>query len=432
MSGAGVPVRGAGIPVNGAGIPVRGAVLARIPSEQYSDYRYEAIFRAYKWDPQVEDHNTVAEHVVLLDKQMAGRLEHWAEQLSAETMAMEQAMAGRTDLVKKLGFPSKIKKAIPKIDNYSREKHIRLMRFDFHPTTEGWSVSEVNSDVPGGLAEASVLPRIAQQYFPRHEPRGHVAHSLLEAFQKRTQPGARIAFVHATSYADDRQVMQFLGDYFKQNGYRSLYAAPDHLVWKEDRAMSLIQGKEGPVGGIVRFYPLEWLPNLSRGTDWSGYYRTQTPSCNHPIAIFAQSKRLPLIWDELGIKLPAWKSLLPETRAPEIRIPGSGDPGDDWIYKPALGRVGEGISIREALTPKEYRQIQRDVRRHPKDWVMQKRFQSKPVAGEDGESFHLCVGVFTVDGKAAGFYGRISSYPRIDARAKDIPLLVEKEDRTNE
>ncbi len=88
MSGAGVPVRGAGIPVNGAGIPVRGAVLARIPSEQYSDYRYEAIFRAYKWDPQVEDHNTVAEHVVLLDKQTAGRLEHWAEQLSAETMAI--------------------------------------------------------------------------------------------------------------------------------------------------------------------------------------------------------------------------------------------------------------------------------------------------------------------------------------------------------
>ena len=83
--------------MNGAGIPVRGAVLARIPSEQYSDYRYEAIFRAYKWDPQVEDHNTVAEHVVLLDKQTAGRLEHWAEQLSAETMAMEQAMAGRTD-----------------------------------------------------------------------------------------------------------------------------------------------------------------------------------------------------------------------------------------------------------------------------------------------------------------------------------------------
>lgn len=171
------------------------------------------------------------------------------------------------------------------MNSYSPEEHIRLMRFDFHPTTEGWSVSEVNSDVPGGLAEASVLPRLAQKYFPFHEPHGHVARSLLEAFQKRTRPGARIAFVHATSYADDRQVMQFLGDYFEQNGYRSLYAAPDHLIWREHQAVSLIQGEEGPVGGIVRFYPLEWLPNLSRRTDWGGYYDTHTPSCNHPMAV---------------------------------------------------------------------------------------------------------------------------------------------------
>ena len=94
--------------------------------------------------------------------------------------------------------------------------------------------------------------------------------------------------------------------------------------------------------------------------------------------------------------------------------------------------MGEGISTREALTPKEYRQIQRNVRWHPKDWIVQKRFESKPVSGDEGERFHLCVGVFTVDGKAAGFYGRISPFPRIAARAKDIPLLVEKEDKPNE
>ena len=97
-------------------------------------------------------------------------------------------------------------------------------------------------------------------------------------------------------------------------------------------------GEEGSVGGIVRFYPLEWLPNLSGRTDWGGYYDTQTPSCNHPIAVFAQSKRLPLIWDELGLELPAWRALLPETRAPE-----AGKFGDGWIYKPALGRVGRNL-----------------------------------------------------------------------------------------
>jgi len=103
-----------------------------------------------------------------------------------------------------------------------------------------------------------------------------------------------------------------------------------------------------------------------------------------------------------------------------------------WIYKPALGRVGEGISIQEAITTKELSQIQRAVRRSPRDWIAQKRFESKPVLGADGESYHLCVGVFTVDGKAAGFYGRISPYPRIDEKAKDIPLLVEKEGFSNE
>ena len=34
------------------------------------------------------------------------------------------------------------------------------MRYDFHPTIEGnWAVSEVNSDVPGGFAESSLMPK---------------------------------------------------------------------------------------------------------------------------------------------------------------------------------------------------------------------------------------------------------------------------------
>lgn len=395
--------------------------LGRIPKESYSDYRYEAIFHAYKWDPQVEDHNTVAEHVVLIDAPTARQLEGWAEQLAAETVRIEQAMIGFRDLARKLGFPGAINKTLERLKGYEPTQHIRLMRFDFHPTTTGWAISEVNSDVPGGLAEASVLPKIAQRYFPHHEPGENTARHLLEAFRKRTKPGARIAFVHATSYADDRQVMQFLGDYFENEGYRTLYAAPDHVAWKQHHASSLIEGEEGPIDGIIRFFPLEWLANLPQQVEWRGYYDAQTPSCNHPIAIFAQSKRLPLIWDELGVDLSAWKALLPETSAPARYL------GKSWIYKPALGRVGEGISIREAITAKEFSQIQKAVRLNPKGWIAQKRFESKPVSGVKNESFHLCVGVFTVDGKAAGFYGRISPYPRIDAKAKDIPLLVEKE-----
>ena len=135
-----------------------GAVLARIPGERYSDYRYEAIFRAYKWDPQVEDHNTVAEHVVLLDRQTARQLEQWAEQLSAETMEIEQAMMERSDLVKKLGLPSKVKKAIPRMGSYSPKDMLGSCALTFIPPQMAGQYQRSTAMFLGGLAEASVLP----------------------------------------------------------------------------------------------------------------------------------------------------------------------------------------------------------------------------------------------------------------------------------
>jgi glutathionylspermidine synthase len=400
--------------------------LGRIPPEQYSEYRYAAIFDAYKWDPQVGDQNTVAEHAVLMDAATARQLESWAERLADETVRAERAMLVRPELAKRLGLPRAVRRALGRMDGGEPEGHVRLMRFDFHPTADGWSVSEVNSDVPGGLAECSVLPELAARFFSGYGPRGSVARSLLEAFRARAAPDARIAFVHATAYSDDRQVMQFLGDYFEASGFRTLYAAPDHLAWDAKRAVSLVQGEEGAVDGIFRFFPLEWLANLPRSANWAGYYDTVTLLCNHPAAIFAQSKRLPLVWDELGVDLSAWKALLPATESPARKS------GDGWIFKPALGRVGEGVSVREAVTDKELKQIRRAVRRNPGGWVAQKRFESRAVLGSDGTAYHLCIGVFTVDGKAAGFYGRAGLYPRIDARAKDIPVLVEKEGNSDE
>jgi uncharacterized circularly permuted ATP-grasp superfamily protein len=151
------------------------------------------------------------------------------------------------------------------------------------------------------------------------------------------------------------------------------------------------------------------------------------------MAMFAQSKRLPLIWDALSVSIPAWKQLLPETCDP-----GSVPPHEDgWIYKPALGRVGEGILIKEAISPKEQAQIIKAVQKEPKNWVAQRRFNSLPIpvaGGKDPGSpeYHVCIGVFTVDSKNAGFYGRISPYPRIDANAIDIPVLIEKDSTSND
>lgn len=395
-----------------------------IPEDQYTDYRYNVIFNAYKWDPQVEDHNTVAKQVLLIDKSTANQLEVLAEQLSEETMQMEEAMIKNLPLAKELGLPKDIRKSLSRLAGYNRESNVRLMRFDFHPTTTGWAVSEVNSDVPGGIAEASVLPVIASKYFEGYEPRKNIADILLNEFKKLIGNNGTVAFIHATSYADDRQVMEFIGDYFKKNGFNSIMASPDHIVWKNKKAISIIQGQEGEVDGIIRFFPLEWLANLPKSCDWKGFYDCTTPSCNHPVAILTQPKRLPLVWDKLNVDVTTWKKLLPQTINPK-----SVDPDDEsWIFKPSLGRVGEGISIKEAVSEKELRSIKKSVKRHPNNWIAQQKFISQPIVTNDYQTYHVCIGVFTVNGKSAGFYGRISPFSRIDGRAKDIPILVSKGD----
>ena len=407
--------------------------LVSIPVEKYSDYRYDVIFNAYKWDPQVEDHNTIAGYAVLMSWETAGQLEKWAERLSMETALIEEELIRKIPLAEELGLPPQIYKALHRLSSYDRDQNVRLLRFDFHFTETGWVVSEVNSDVPGGLAEASVMPQIAGaclRDFKKFVPGRNAVGDLLEAFRAKVKEGGRVAFVHATSYSDDRQVMQFLSDYFRNDsGLDTVLAAPDHIRWNNKKAFCILEGQEGEIDGIVRFFPLEWFAGLPKSSDWQGYYDCVTPSCNHPAAVLAQSKRLPLIWDKLGIEIPTWKQLLPDTKDPKaftLHEP-------NWIYKPALGRVGEGISIEGAASEKEIAQIEKAARKYPKNWVAQRMFRSLPLVADDGEPYHLCVGAFTVNGKAAGFYGRLSlgSYPRIDHRAQDVPILIVKEGPDN-
>lgn len=396
--------------------------LARIPEKQYADYRYEVIFKAYKWDPQVEDSNTVSEYVLLLGRETAAQLAEMAEKLSAETVLMEQVLLERPHLVRELGLPKSVQKALRSIKPPG-ESHVRLMRFDFHPTTDGWAISEVNSDVPGGLAEASVLPLIAGRFFPEHETKYNIADSLLSAFSTKMKAGGRIAFVHATAYSDDRQVMQSISDHFSRSGYETMFAAPDLLGWTAGHtAISLLEGHEGELDALMRFYPLEWLDTLPRSVNWKAFYTTRTPSCNHPAAILTQSKRLPLIWDRLGVDIPMWKKLLPCTKDPKQIDIRDGK----WIMKPALGRVGEDITVKGTMPEKKRKKIMRAAKWHPKDWVAQELFESCALPAEGSDAFHACIGVFTVDGKCAGFYARINPYPRIDSKAKDIPVLIAK------
>ena len=84
------------------------------------------------------------------------------------------------------------------------------------------------------------------------------------------------------------------------------------------------------------------------------------------------------------------------------------------------------ISIKEASKGDEYKRIMKDVAKHPKQYLAQKKFESFPLKGEGGEEYHVCLGSYIIEGEHAGYYARISEYPRIDSYAADIPVLIEK------
>ncbi len=399
--------------------------LVSIPKNKYNDYRINLMFDCYKWDPQFSDNNTIAKHVLVLTKKEHEEVKRLTENLDKETINSEEFLNQNLKLAKPLALPKKIYNELKSMTNYDSKKHVRLMRYDFHPTVDGeWAISEVNSDVPGGFAEASLMPKEAIKLFKNKKYKSiDFSDILTKAISKKVKKGGTIMMVHCTCYSDDRQVMQFLGDKLTEMGYKVLYGAADHLRFKNNKAYSILSNNEVEVDGIFRFTPLEWLKDI-KPKNWSGYFDTMTTSCNHPIAIFAQTKRFPLIWDKLeenGIKLDYWKKLLPETI--EVKQVKN---REGFIYKPACGRVGEKISIKEACSDEEYKMILKDVKKHPKSYLAQKKFISKPLE-IDNEEYHVCLGSYTVDGKHAGYYARISKTSRIDSNAADIPVLIEGE-----
>lgn len=399
--------------------------LIPIPKEKYDEYRLTLMFDCYKWDPQYLDHNTVAPYALVITREEHKELVQLIEKLNQETKEAEEYLNQHQELTKPLALPRRINREIHKLTNYDPQKHVRLKRFDFHPTVEGkWAVSEVNSDVPGGYAEGSFMPKLALETIGAQDKYWcmNFGENLVNAICKKVKAGGRIMLVHCTSYSDDRQVMQFLGDRLKERGFQVIYGAADHVKFENGKAYSILDGNEGELDMVYRYTPLEWMIEMRRKY-YKDYYGSEVPTCNHPVAMYAQTKRFPLVWDvleERGISMATWRELLPETL--EVKD-AKGKEG--YIYKPACGRVGDGISIKEACAGDEYKQIMKDVKRHPKKYLAQKRFNPKPLEGENGELYNVCLGCYTVDEKHAGYYARISKSLRIDSAAADTPVLIE-------
>ena len=392
-----------------------------LPQASFDAVRRRAIFDCNKWDPQFGDACVIASAPLVIRQDSWLEVTQLAASLAREALEAEAELLDRPDLHARLGLPRAVRRALRRTGVHGPTRGAaRIIRFDFHFTRDGWRISEANTDVPGGLNEASGLPGLFGPHYPWAAASGDPARAYVEALSS-LGAGATVAMIHATAYSDDQQMMQFLAKRLATAGLVPLLASPAHLRWLDGRAHLDTSWWRGPLDAIVRFFPGDWLPFLPRECGWRCLFAGgTTPLSNPPTALLVQSKRFPIVWPALRTALPTWRGLLPETRDPR-QIPWR--ELESWILKPALGRAGEGVGTRGLVDAKSWRRIERAARWFPGSWAAQRRFQPVPV--EIGErAMYPCLGVYTIGDRVVGAYGRLADQTLIDAKAQDAAVLV--------
>ena len=291
-----------------------------LDARRFAVVRRRLVLHHCKWDPQVGDVSTLARFALILPPDEWTRLARLAERLAAETESAERELLGRPDLMRRLGLPVAVLRALVDADRPPTPAAARVIRFDFHPTPDGWRISEANSDVPGGYTEASSFAALMAEQFPGCTPAGDPAARLADALAAAA--GAAIALVAAPGYMEDQQVIAYVAALLQRRGCIAIIADPRQIRWANGVARI---GGVGAVDAVFRFYQAEWLAGLPSWLGWSCFFRGGvTPVCNPGTALLTESKRFPLTWDRLSARLDAWRALLPPTRAPGQRGDGTG------------------------------------------------------------------------------------------------------------
>jgi glutathionylspermidine synthase len=379
----------------------------------------QAMFECCKWHTHIEDQPVLCPFPLVVEQPTWDWLQRQAEALARETLAAEQEIARRTDLHAELGLPWALRRRLRRAT--ANDSAPRVIRFDFHWTTDGWRISEANSDVAAGYIEASGVTALVAAHHPGLLPAGDPAGALAAMIAGRLGARGTVGLMHLTVHVDDRQIALYLARRFAEHGLVPILFDPTQLTWRGNRAWAVGAEHAGPLDLVFRFFPAEWLPRLPWRTRWHRLIEDRpTLVCNPVAAVLSQSKRFPLVWDRLATPLPTWRALLPETRSPRRVMPIE---EDGWVLKPALGHEGHHIGIRGVTDAPEWECIRQWAHRSAGGWAAQRRFTPVALPTPEGVRYP-CLGVYVIDGHAAGAYGRIANRPLIDERSREVVVLI--------
>jgi hypothetical protein len=348
------------------------------------------------------------------------RLAKLVQKLTGEMLAAEEELLLRPDLYRLLGLPARIRRVMEECGLRCQPKSAaRLVRFDFHFTKEGWLLSEANSDRPGGLEDYG-FTKAMTSYYPGFSPPPNPASKYAEAIHGAVGRNGLIGIVHASPRRYIRDA-QLLAREVERRGMRTMLLLPRRLSWISNLARIRASSRMCTPDLLIRRVRWDWLPRPSQHAVWEPWFcGGKTLMSNPGTAVLIQSKRFLVIWKELDTPMSAWRSFLPETRCPG-ELPGGSV--TDWVFKPAFGGDGAGVAIAGVTKSRAFREIAEKARHDPTRWVAQRRFESVALPTERGPS-HVCLGIYTVNGVAAGAFTRIRGKALIDKHSLWIPVLI--------
>ena len=389
----------------------------RVPAEAMRSIERTLQLSHFKWDTHVGDSSVLSPQALLIAEKEWAWLCTKAEHAAQELFAFEREIACSPALQRIIGVPRKLRDLL---STGSGENNMRTLRFDFHPTNTGWLISEVNSDVPGGFGEASVLPLLFDAFRG-----GAVAPvSPLSVWGDVAETEFRkghIALLHAPGYLEDQQVVLVLSRELRLRGFiPHVIQSPEALRWHNGSAC-LARNREILINGVIRFFQAEWLVKLPARTGWRELFRGgATRVSNPPESVISESKRLPLSFSSLNAASDTWRELFPACRDPhDVAVAER----EEWVLKAAYSNTGDAVHIGAELSQHAWERLLRAAQKNPFDWVAQRRFETVTLESLQGP-VRPCVGIFVIGKRAAGAYIRLSTTQVTDAYALEAPMFV--------
>jgi len=241
-----------------------------------------------------------------------------------------------------------------------------------------------------------------------------------------------IALVHATAYSDDQQMLTYLARALKASGATTHLASPAHLRWRERRAWLETDWWSGPLDLVVRFLSRRVARGIAARLRLAQPVRRRRDAgeqSRHRAAHAEQAlpARLGFAGNRAArLAQPAARDARP-ARRPVARATMAG------CSSQRSGASATASASRESSSRVSCRGSAARRRGTRARGVAQRRFTALPLVHDgvahdgalhDGAARHPCLGVYTIDGRVAGAYGRVASRPLIDGRAQDAAVLV--------